>query len=282
MEAVIAGGLGVLSLQIAGVSIKEILPTMLGFSWKLYLTYKHSTLMTKLSKMVISYTKGQYPHKDILKKTKTMIKELFKRHTKAEIVQTITYLKSIKDLFYAVNFDCPYWEANMKTLLTSPEKMRDYMIKKIYIERIKDIIVVKLYNNILSKEDLKELERDLLDAFMTDRITIDMLDKIVSNIENNMREQYNTQKVRYDKDFNDEKGFMVSILENSGNGLPRVARAAIRETQDIVNECKNEIGADNYTSKFLKRTRSLSKKSSDLDIVEEDKPSSSGILGLLN
>ena len=277
MEAIIAGGLSVLSLQIAGVSIKEIVPSALGFSWKLYLTYKKSTLMTKLTKMIITYTEGKYPHKEVLKVMKNKIKELFKRFNKAEIVETIKYYKELKDLFYAVNFNCSYWEKHKDTLLVNPEKLRDYMVKKIYIERIKDIIVVKLYNNILSKEDLQDLQNELMEEYMNDRVSIDLLDKIVVNIEKFMREQYKSQKERYDKDFKEEKDFLSQILLRAGEGDyttrtdKRVSKLLMRTTIDIIGELQNEQeeGADNVPSKFVMNTRSLSQENIE-EINEED------------
>jgi len=284
MASLIVGGLGLLNLTIMGVSIKEILPTAIAFSWKMFLTYRHSKLLSKLSKMIISYTEGKYPHKQLLKDMKKQVKILFKRHSKSDIVQIIQYYKELKDLFYATNFNDSYWEENKKELLVNPIAMRDYMIKKIYIERIKDIIVVKCYNNILSKEDLQELETDLLDCYMNKQIKVASLDKAIEHIEEQCKLQYNSQKERYDNDFKDEKQFIKEILEKSKQGLPRVLRTALTTTQDIVNDCKNDIGQDNYTSKFLNKTRSLTETSSLNSIDEEsnNKSISNTILNMLN
>lgn len=270
---------GILGLTIGGVSIQDLLPTAVAFSWKLYLTYKKSTILKKLTKMIISYTEGKYPHKEIFNKTYKFIKNIFKRHSKSDLVQTITYYKEIQELFYAVNFNDAYWNKNKGKLLVNPELMRDYMLKKVYIERIKDIIVVKLYNNVLSKEDLKELQQDLLDTYMNEQITIKHLDKAVSNIEENLKKQYKEQKGRYDKDFKDEKEFIKRILDSSVSGVPRVVKTALLTTKEIVEDCKNNIGEDNYESRFLKRTRSLS-KTSTLEPIEET--TSSKVLNMLN
>ena len=148
-----------------------------------------------------------------------------------------------------------------------------------YIERIKDIIVVKCYNNILSKEDLTELETDLLDTYMNKQITIQSLDTAVENIETECKKQYKNNQERYDKDFADEKSFVKDILEKAKVGLPRVVRTALSTTQEIVGDCKNDLEEDNYTSsQFLKRTRSLSVNSNLNSISESSNP----ILDLLN
>ena len=271
--------LAILGTTIAGISIKEIGLSSIGFSWKMFLTYTRTKLVKKLAKMIIHYTEGKYPHKNLLKPMYKKLTELFKRDGKAEIVKMITYYKELKELFYAVNFNDSYWEENQKELLLNPELLRDYMVKKLYIERIKDILVVKLYNNILKQEDMKELETDLIDTYMNKQITVAELDKIVENLEKELEVQYREQKERYDKDFEDEKKFVIEILEKSKVGLSkRVSKTALEATKEIVRECRNELGQDNYTSTFLKKTRSLSRTNTLETISEKSNP----ILNMLN
>ena len=282
MAAIIVGGLGLLGTTIMGISIKEILPTAFAFSWKLFLTYRHSKLIIKLSKMIITYTDGKYPHKELLKEMKKMIKDLFKGKSKKDLVKTIQYYKELKDLFYAVNFGDSYWALHKKELIINPEKLRDYMIKKIYIERIKDIIVVKLYNNILSKEDLTELENDLFETYLNNPVSISKLDEIVQGIEEECKKQYKELKERYDNDFKDEKIYLKDILEKVKLKIKsRSAKNVLLITQEIVEDCRNDLESDNYTSRFLQRTRSLSKTSLE-SIEEQSSKSSNPILNLLN
>ena len=126
---------------------------------------------------------------------------------------------------------------------------------------------------------MKELETDLIDTYMNKQITVAELDKIVENLEKELEVQYREQKERYDKDFEDEKKFVIEILEKSKVGLSkRVSKTALEATKEIVRECRNELGQDNYTSTFLKKTRSLSRTNTLETISEKSNP----ILNMLN
>jgi len=269
LEPLIGIGIAVLNLSVGGVALKDIIPSAIGVGWNVYLFAKRKYLENKMARMLITYCYNKFPHSKYVKQIQGKVKKMFKRYDRLELAKTITYYKEIEQLFYSVNFNDNYWKQYNEELIVNPEKMRNYLIKKVYIQRIKDIIVIKLYNNPLSEEDLTELYNDLVDTFMLDRITHSSLEKLVENMEKQLKLQYLEQRNRYDTDFKDEQGYLMSILQKSMVGLDRTTRTAINEAVSIIQECKNDIDSPNNYSPFLKRSRSLS-KTNKLDIVEEE------------
>ena len=126
-------------------------------------------------------------------------------------------------------------------------------------------------------------ENDLFETYLNNPVSIDKLDEIVQGIEQECKTQYTEQKVRYDKDFLDEKLYLKQILEIvKGKIKNRGAKNVLLITQEIIDDCDNSLTEDNFTSNFLKRTRSLSQTTSLLNIDENSSTSSNPILNLLN
>lgn len=268
LEPIIFGGLSVLQTTIAGVSIKDLALPSINVGYILYRFFSKTSLIEKLSKMMITYVNNKYPHKKELKKMTIKISKLFRKFNKKELTQVIKYYKSLKELFYSVQFDDNYWLLKGDKLMVEPELMRDYLVKKIYIQRIYQIILIKLYNNPIPEEDQKELYNDLIDTFMSDRITYKKLERLCENMEKQLRKQYQTQKNRYDTDFYDEKGYLMKIFKESTEGLDRITKTAVLTSIEIINDCKNSQLPINEESTALKRMKSLSR--SQLENINEE------------
>ena len=81
----------------------------------------------------------------------------------------------------------------------------DDNIKKLYIDRIFKIIVVKLYNRTPPEEEEKVLYDDLIDSYMSDDITEEHLKTFLEILEKEMDKQYEENRFAYDNDFEKEK-----------------------------------------------------------------------------
>ena len=261
LEPLIATGLALLGTTAFGISIKQAVPSLVKvgtFGWKLY---TERNLKNKLINMLITYTQSKYPHGKEKKDMKKRLEKLFKKVDNVEIFQLKKFYKEIRELFYAVSFNDNYYQKRQDKLLLDGEAMRNYLVKKLYIQRIFDIILIKLYNNPLNEEDKKLMFNDLVDTFMNENITYEKLELLVSNMEQQLKIQYKQQKKRYDTDFRDEQSFLMKIMKASTKGLDRNTRTAVLSTIEIIEEAKNvECDSDiNVESGSLKRMKSLSK-----------------------
>lgn len=239
IEVVVLGGLALLSTTFLGVSIKQVVPALFKVSWKAWWKYNRKSIIEKFSKILICYTQAKYPHKELLQETVKRMSALLRKFDVKEIIQLVGFYKELKDIFYNVQFDDAYWLRRQNKLITNPEEMRNYLIKKLYIQRIYDIILIKLYNNPIGEDSKKMLYNDLIEVFLNESISFDSLEKLIKNLEAQLKKQYKSQRQRYNQDFTDEKAFLTQILKDSTRGLDRQTKTALLTAIEIVADCKN-------------------------------------------
>lgn len=219
----------------------------LGLSVITYLRKK--TVVKKLSNVLLTYTTGKFGHSKALKEIHTLVSKLFSRHTKTEVLKIYKFYKTLEDLFYKVQFNDAYWEKKKEELIMNPEKMKSYLIKKLYIDRIFKIIVVKLYNRTPPEEEEKVLYNDLIESYMADDITEESLHQFLEYLEIEADKQYEANRNVYDNDFETEKKYIVDIITKAnsrklGKKLRNANNGIIETVQEQVNPMERDMELD--------------------------------------
>ncbi len=273
LEPAVLIALNVLGTTVLGVSIKDALPSMVNIGWKCWGFYKQSKYIDKLAKMLITYTLGYYPDKEQRNVLKATLHKAFKKADTSEVVVLVEFYKEIKDLLNVVKFDDLYWEEHKYKLIIDGEAMRKYLVKKVYVDRLYEIFITKLFNNPIEEVEKNKFKEELIEAYMDDKISYRSMEIFIENLEEELKVQYGKNKERYEDDFGFEKINLQDIVKRSMVGLDRKTRRLTEATViDILEECKNvDISTMEEPSAFIVRTNSLSKGSISPidDIIEE-------------
>jgi hypothetical protein len=239
-ECVVAGGIGILTTSVYGVSLKEFIPELIKIGLFSWMTKKRRNVLKKFSLILVTYIYGYYPHKKLQKEMYKKLTKTFKKHSTMEIYRIYLFYKGLKLLFYEVGFEDKYFKKNVDELICHPLKMKNYLIKKLYIQKMFRKILVKLYNNLTSLEEQNRLKEDLVDTFIESSISYEELEKVLVCLGNELQSQYKEHINRYEKDFCEEKNYLKEIFDNiAKKDLPRKVKSSVKEICEILDDTKN-------------------------------------------
>jgi len=223
-------------------TVKEIGLASLQTSWCIYGLFKKSTILTKLSNLLFFLLHNDFPSKKERKEFYKLIKQLFIKYDKAELMVIYRFYKKLKGVMRLVMFDDIYYKKNKNKLIMNPELMRKYAIKKLYIQRLHQLIMIKLYNHSPDVNNIKKLKDNLSKVLLNEDVEIEDVENFAISFEQSINNQYEKQKVSYDKDFEDEKKVLVSLLDDiSKKSTDFSFKSAVNTIGNIVSEEKNII-----------------------------------------
>ena len=67
---------------------------------------------------------------------------------------------------YGFMIDDKFWEAKKVELIMNPLKMKEYLVKKLYIDRLFKLLVVKLYNRTPPKKIEDNLYNNIISIYL--------------------------------------------------------------------------------------------------------------------
>ena len=242
----VLGELKVYELTLSSVSV-------VASTWKYWNRWR---LLKNYSRLLYIYIHGEYPHKEQLKEFQAFVKEALSRYNISEIVVNKQYMKKMKECFYKVSFDDYYWKKNKSELIANPDKMRKYLLKKAYVDRIFKLVIVKLYNRIPPEKTEKQLYNNMLKYYMDDDIEIITLNEHLNRLNEETDKQYDDNRREYDEDFVKEKKqlhkiFKKCMFKGIDIGLKRSINGVVELIDDEENPMEHNDG--------LSRLNTLSK-----------------------
>ena len=244
---------------IAGVSLKEVSITSINIGYMAVLFYKKSKAITRLSELLFFTLHSKLPSSKERKEFMKYIKNIFKRYTRTEIIQIYKFYKSIKPVLILVDFNDDYFEKNKQDLIENPVKMKNYCLKKLYLRRLQQLILIKLYNATPKEDSIKDLMNDLINTFLDERISIDEVEKLSLAFENKINQQYEENKSQYDKDFIFEKNQLSKMIVEMSNNrdYTRGMRSNITELNNIIMDQENNVLEASKISLHLSKSLSV-------------------------
>ena len=125
-------------------------------------------------------------------------------------------------------------------LRENPLKLKDYLMKKLYIDRIFKILIVKLYNRTPPQQVEDDLYNNIVSIYLKTDIDIKDLKEYLDVLETNMDIQYKNNKAEYDADFEKEKSIIDEILQLSNNDVKDWTLRGVNGTLvQIINSQEN-------------------------------------------
>jgi hypothetical protein len=239
-ECIVSGGMGILATSIYGVSLREFIPELVKVGIFAFITKKRRNVLKKFSLILVVYLYGYYPHKKIRMEMLKKLKKIFKKYSTLEIYRIYKYYKKLKLLFYDVGFEDNYFRKNIDELICNPLKMKNYLIKKLYVQHIFKIILVKLYNNMIDTNEQNRLKEDLVSTFIESNITYEDLENVLNYLSDELKLQYKNNLKDYENDFCKEKNYLKAIFENiSKKNLSRKVKSSVKEICEILDDTEN-------------------------------------------
>lgn len=211
-------------------------------TWKYWSKNK---IVKKLATLLYTYIHGKFPHKEDFKKFFKEVKPLFNRHTISEVAIIKNYFKLIKDCFYEVTFDDYYWMKYKLELMADPEKMKKYLLKKIYLDRIFKLVLVKLYNCIPPEKEQAQFYNNMVKYYMNSDIEVEDVKHHLDVLNTEVKNQYNSMRGDYDRDFKMEQEELGKIFKKCiVKGQDPALRSAINGVIELIGEQENPMDFD--------------------------------------
>lgn len=216
--SVITGLLGT-TIPVIGVTIQDVLLTSVSLGISVLANLRFKKVFNKLTKLLLVYTDGRAPHKKNLKDFQKKLYPTLSRFSATELYRFYKFYKCLEELFHNVSFADKYWAKKMVELVSQPEKMKSYLVKKLYIDRIFKIVLVKLFNRTPPKEIEDLLYNNFVTMYMDDDITQENLESFLVRLETESDKQYLEHKDEYDVDFKKEKIYLSQIFTQANDDI---------------------------------------------------------------
>lgn len=236
---------------IAGVSLKTALPSAINVSWITYKFCRRGTIIFKIAKCLYSYTVRRHPHGKELAPYLKVVAETLAIYNSKQLHQYYKYIKGMKEIFYSVELNDHYWNKNKMKLLKDPERLRQYILKKLFIKTLVQNTVVKLWAFNPNANELKKLNDQITYNFINDQIDVDEVEHWCLYWEQKLLKQFKQHEKRYTEDFLWEKQQIIELVKDSEEDTDNYQvpmLAAINQFCKIINRQVNTV-ADNQQFK---------------------------------
>tara|TARA_R110000787_G_scaffold13365_4_gene42000 strand:+ start:1679 stop:2641 length:963 start_codon:yes stop_codon:yes gene_type:complete len=232
---------------IGGIAIKQALPSAINVSWITYKFCRRGTIVYKIAKCLYSYTVRRHPHEKELSPYLKVVAQTLSMYNSKQLHQYYKYLKGMKEIFYSIELNDHYWNKNKMKLLKEPERLRQYILKKLFIKTLFQNTIVKLWAFNPNSTELQKLNDQITYNFINEQIDVDEVECWCLYWEKKLLNQYKTNKKRYDDDFLWEKAQIVELVKESEDDTDNYQvpmLAAINQFSKIINRQENTV-ADN-------------------------------------
>ena len=90
---------------VAGIALKECLPSAINVSWVSYKFCRRGTIIYKIAKCLYSYTVRRHPHKNELTPYLNVLSQTLAIYSDKQLHQYYKYMKGMREIFYSIELN---------------------------------------------------------------------------------------------------------------------------------------------------------------------------------